>query len=90
MLDSNFSKVEQNQFKKIYRAKTPRRKENIFLSFSNLARFASLRESSFPDSVIQERISNMWGSPKQFKPFKAFETLQVSCTRDVSGAFYTL
>jgi len=32
----------------------------------------------------------MWGSPKQFKPFKAFETLQVSCTRDVSGAFYTL
>jgi hypothetical protein len=28
-LDSSFSNVEQNQFKKIYRAKTPRRKEKI-------------------------------------------------------------
>jgi hypothetical protein len=61
-LDSNFSNLEQNQFNKIYRAKTPRRKERIFY-FPNSACFASLRESCFSDSAFKKRtqISNMFG-----------------------------
>jgi hypothetical protein len=35
-LDSSFSNVEQNHFKKIYRAKTPRRKEKISFYLSEL------------------------------------------------------
>jgi hypothetical protein len=35
-LDSSFSNVEQNHFKKIYRAKTPRRKEKIFFCLFEL------------------------------------------------------
>jgi hypothetical protein len=34
--DSSFSNVEQNHFKKIYRAKTPRRKEKISFCLSEL------------------------------------------------------
>jgi hypothetical protein len=32
-VDSNFSNLEQNQFDKIYRAKTPRRKEKNLLIY---------------------------------------------------------
>jgi hypothetical protein len=35
-LDSNFLNVEQNRFKKIYRAKTQRRKEKCLHYFSEL------------------------------------------------------
>jgi hypothetical protein len=69
-LDSNFSNLEQNQFNKIYRAKTPRRKEKNLL-FSELGVLASLRrcsghalrESCFSDFAFKKRtqISNMFG-----------------------------
>jgi hypothetical protein len=41
--------MKQNDFKKVYRAKTQRK--GTFIS-PNLACFASLRESSFSDPVI--------------------------------------
>jgi hypothetical protein len=40
------SNAEQNPLKKIFRAKTPRRKEKCLLISPNLAGFASLREPS--------------------------------------------
>jgi hypothetical protein len=54
-LDSNRTNLEQNQLKKIYRAKTPRRKEkNLFIS-PNLARFMSLREIKSSASVLHQK-----------------------------------
>jgi hypothetical protein len=61
LFDSYLENVEQNDFKKIYRAKhvlsrvegTPRRKVKYFPNSPNLASFASLREASFSDSVSQ-------------------------------------
>jgi hypothetical protein len=57
-----FQIFEQNQFNKIDRAKTPRRKEKTSYS-PNLACFASLRESCFSVSTFQKpmEISNMFG-----------------------------
>jgi|SRR5713226_1641491 len=47
MLDSYLLNVRQNDFNKVYRAKTPRRKEKYLPISPNLAYLASSRESSF-------------------------------------------
>jgi hypothetical protein len=69
MVDSNFSTVEQNHFKKIYRAKTPRQSDGQSPSSranardlkkispvgrnDTLASFASLRSYLFP--ILQSK-----------------------------------
>jgi hypothetical protein len=60
MSDSNFSNLQQNQFNKIYRAKTPRRKEKNLLISPNLARFASLRETLFFDFFLTKISKYFW------------------------------
>jgi hypothetical protein len=63
-LDSYLLNVQQNDFNKVYRAKTPRAQRKISSYFSELGAlcvFARVIVFPTPESEIHLKISNMFG-----------------------------